>query len=158
MTTEPQGAIRSESDAAIGQSKVSVIRVARGVSIRAADELEALGESIRFRVEQSRARVTIGFPLWLRFFLLRGVVAITLGSRVYVSPALLDRGRGRCEAILQHELVHVGQVRDHGLIRFLFRYVMDYVRLRRQGLSAQQAYLEIPYEIEARAAEGIGRS
>ena len=151
MKSEP------EAKEAVEQAAGNVIRVARGVVIKAAGELEALGESIRDRVEESQARVTVGFPLWLRIFLVRGVVAITLGSRVYISPSLLDRGQDRCEAILQHELVHVGQVRQYGLIRFLYRYVADYVRLRRRGLSAQQAYMAIPFEIEAHAAEQIER-
>jgi hypothetical protein len=104
------------------------------------------------RLEMARARVVLGFPFWLRPLLWRGVAAITLGSRIYLAAALVDPRR--IEQVLAHELVHVGQVRRDGLLRFLFVYVRDYTRNRRSGMPPAAAYRAIPYEIEAWAAEG----
>jgi len=81
------------------------------------------------------------------------ILAITLGRRIYLSRDLMDRGREKVEATLKHELEHVRQVRENGLIRFLFIYLRDYIRLRRQGLDSSAAYAAIPFEVEARRVE-----
>jgi hypothetical protein len=103
------------------------------------------------RVAGAGARVVLGFPFWLRPLLWRGVAAITLGRRIYLAAALVDPPR--IERVLAHELVHVGQVKRDGLLRFLFVYVRDYFRNRRSGMPPAAAYRAIPYEIEAWAAE-----
>lgn len=84
------------------------------------------------------------------------VLAITLGRRIYLSRELMEKGRERVESTLRHELEHVRQVQQHGLIRFLYIYLRDYVRLRRQGLDSSAAYAAIPFEIEALEAERMG--
>ena len=92
--------------------------------------------------------VRIGFPWWLRPFLWRGVAAITLGRRVWISARARD-----LEPLVRHELVHVRQMEDEGVLQFLWRYARHYLRNRRRGMSHHQAYLAIPYEVEAFAAE-----
>lgn len=84
------------------------------------------------------------------------VLAITLGRRIYLSRELMGKGRERLESTLRHELEHVRQVQQHGLVPFLYLYLRDYVRLRRQGLNSAAAYAAIPFEIEAREAEHVG--
>jgi hypothetical protein len=105
------------------------------------------------RIAESAARVRVGYPFWLRPFVMRGVLAITLGRRIYLAPRMLDRAHGEVEKLLRHELAHVRQVGRLGLIRFLMIYVRDYFRLRRSGLAPQQAYALIPFEVEACDAE-----
>lgn len=76
-----------------------------------------------------------------------GYSAITVRSTIIV--------RKRCAddlALLGHELVHVDQWRQHGTVRFLWRYLGDYLRLRRQGHDHHEAYRNIPFEAEAYAA------
>ena len=107
---------------------------------------------LRF-VSDHRARVIIGYPVWLRYFLMSGVVAITLGRRIYVSPVVAGRSPDAAERLIRHELAHVRQWSQLGLFRFAFRYVRDYIRLRRSGLASQAAYRAIPFEVEAREAE-----
>jgi len=51
--------------------------------------------------------------------------------------------------VLKHEWVHVQQIRRVGFLRFYFRYLAEYVKGRRKGLSHTQAYLAISFEIEA---------
>lgn len=96
---------------------------------------------------RSPAIVRVGYPWWLRPFVFRNVVAITLGRRIYIAS------EGAGEAILRHELVHVRQAVELGLARFLWRYVAEYFRNRRRGMPHDQAYRAISFEVEAFTAE-----
>lgn len=102
---------------------------------------------------ETGARVRVGYPLWLRPFLLRGVVALTLGRRIFLSRELLAGREERVEAVLRHELVHVRQARRLGAVRFVAAYFGEYVALRRRGLPHVEAYRAISFEREAAAAE-----
>lgn len=109
-----------------------------------------LPADINESIATARARVRAGFPWWLRPFVARGVVGITLGRRVYLAAGV---AMDRMEELIRHELAHVRQVNELGLIRFHARYLAEYVRHRRAGLSSAEAYSEISFEREARAAE-----
>jgi hypothetical protein len=108
---------------------------------------------MRAAIDRTGARVQIGFPGWLRPFLQRDVVGITLGRRVFLSAAAAASPTEHLERLLRHELVHVGQVERLGLLRFLWRYIAEYVKLRRKGLRGDEAYRNHPFELEASAAE-----
>ena len=96
------------------------------------------------------AKIRLSFPFWLRPFLARGVIAITLGRRIYVSARITGE---ELQRLLRHELVHVQQVNRLGLIRFYWRYGREYIALRRSGLRAFEAYRRVSFEQEASAAE-----
>lgn len=104
-------------------------------------------------IEESSARVRFGYPVWLRPFLQRNVIGITIGRKVYLSQQLLERSDEELQRIVRHELAHVKQVVRLGLLRFLYRYVREYIALRRQGLSRSAAYAAISFEREAVEAE-----
>lgn len=104
-------------------------------------------------LDQARARVHFHYPWWLRPFLQRGVIGIALGRRIYIAPEMLERPAGEVEQLIRHELAHVRQVARLGLIRFLWRYLAEYIALRRQGKSSSAAYNAISFEREAREAE-----
>jgi hypothetical protein len=78
-----------------------------------------------------------------------GVAGMTLGRWV-----LVRRGHERDEGLLAHELVHVRQWRELGVVRFLWRYLLPYLRGRFGGLRHRDAYLAIPLEQEARSVSG----
>ena len=78
------------------------------------------------------------------------VSAMTLGTRIYVKPDLLDSDPTRLGPLIVHELVHVRQWADLGVLRFLWRYISGYLSGRFTGLSHPEAYRAIPIEIEAR--------
>ena len=84
----------------------------------------------------------------MRPFLWRDVVALTIGRRVWISARARD-----VEPLIRHELVHVRQMGEVGVVRFLWTYARHYLRNRRRGMSHHDAYLSIPYEVEAFAAE-----
>jgi hypothetical protein len=101
-------------------------------------------------IAKTSAKVRFGYPWWLRPFLFRDVVAITLGRRIWLSATIDSR---TLAPLLRHELVHVRQYAELGVMRFLWRYLAEYVRLRRSGLSSSAAYSAISFEREALAAE-----
>jgi diguanylate cyclase (GGDEF)-like protein len=112
----------------------------------------ASDESVRAELEALGARVRIGFPFWLRPFVFRGVLALTLGRRIYLAPLLVAR-RGALGRILRHELIHVRQVARLGAVRFLALYLLEYLRHRRAGLGHHAAYRAVSFEEEAFAGE-----
>lgn len=109
-----------------------------------------LSPHLRDAIEHTRARVRIGYPWWLRPFLMRNVVAITLGHRIYVRKRLASE---TFERLLLHELAHVRQVDRLGLFVFLWRYLSEFARNWVRLRSVAAAYAAISFEIEARAAE-----
>ena len=74
----------------------------------------------------------------------RGSSAITIGPVVSVR-----RNAASDERLLAHELVHVRQWRDLGVVGFLVRYVVSYLRWRVRGYGHEAAYRRIPLEVEA---------
>ncbi|HEX8618378.1 MAG TPA: DUF4157 domain-containing protein [Thermoanaerobaculia bacterium] len=98
----------------------------------------------------AEAKVRIGFPWWLRPFLMKNVLAITLGRRIYFRVGVAESYMTR---LLRHELAHVRQIERHGLLRFYVLYVVEFVRHLRRVRSVGRAYSLISFEIEANAAE-----
>jgi hypothetical protein len=50
---------------------------------------------------------------------------------------------------INHELIHIQQVRRDGFIRFYFNYLKEYSQFRLKGIPHREAYLSISYEVEA---------
>jgi len=98
-------------------------------------------------MRSKEAIVRVGYPWWLRLVLHRRTIAITLGRRIYIAEGYAT------DALLRHELVHVRQAGELGVIRFLWRYAAEYVRNRRRGMTHDAAYRAISFEAEAFAAE-----
>jgi hypothetical protein len=98
-------------------------------------------------MRSTKAIVRVGYPWWLRPFLHRRTIAITLGRRVFVAEGYAS------DALIRHELVHVRQATELGVLRFVWRYVAEYVRNRRRGMSHDAAYRAISFEAEAFLAE-----
>jgi hypothetical protein len=89
------------------------------------------------------------------------VHGITLGRRIFITPKLLSLNQNNLlklpEDLIAHETAHAIQYRREGFIRFLYRYLTDYwsnLRAKKKWDAAarHEAYLEIPFEIEARQA------
>ena len=93
--------------------------------------------------DAARARVVV-VP-WLQ----PGVAAMTLGRFV-----LVRRGNEQRVDLIAHELVHVAQWREFGIVRFLARYLGDYARARRSGMGHWDAYRAISLEVDARERSG----
>ena len=94
-------------------------------------------------IDRERARVVV-VPV-----LTPGVAAMTLGPWI-----LVRQGREQDAGLVAHELVHVQQWRELGVVRFLSRYFGEYVRSRVAGQPHWRAYAAISLEVEARARSG----
>jgi hypothetical protein len=101
-------------------------------------------------LREPRVLLRVGFPFLMSIFVRRDVSGITIGRRIWLRPEVLERGERYLIAILEHELIHVRQYERDGILRFLFRYVAEYLRGRFRGLSHFEAYSAISYEREAR--------
>ena len=89
--------------------------------------------------------VTNKYNHWLPKLFKAG--AVTIGNTIYYAinnPPLWLR---------VHEEVHVVQYDEHGVLGYLFKYVSDYIKNRFKGMKHQEAYRNIPFEIEAFAAQ-----
>ena len=93
-------------------------------------------------------------PKWMRRAWRGDVAAMTLPWAIYVHAEVLGGDSSRLSRLIEHELVHVRQWQRLGVARFLRRYLGDYLRARRRGLSHHQAYLGISLEREARDISG----
>jgi hypothetical protein len=88
-------------------------------------------------------------PGWMTRSWIGPVAAMTLGRTVYVRRDVLDGDPPRLALLLVHELVHVRQWREMGAVRFLARYLGDYLRGRLAGRGHAEAYRAIRAEREA---------
>jgi transposase InsO family protein len=109
-----------------------------------------LPSSLQDAVRDAGAQVRLGYPWWLRRLLMRDVIGITLGRRIYVRPNVSAEA---IERLLRHELVHVRQINRLGLVRFYLQYVREFVQHYRAVRSVTGAYRLISFEVEAAAAE-----
>lgn len=75
---------------------------------------------------------------------------ITLGHRVFIRREFFsDDGLVPLD-LVAHEVAHVVQFLRDGTVPFLWRYLRDYALGLSRGLGDHNAYLSIPYEVEAR--------
>lgn len=94
-----------------------------------------------------------GYRLWIGGPVPPGAGAWTLGSLVIVRRRLADRTH-----LLAHELEHVRQWRELGVVGFLRRYLGAYLGWRLRGYAHGAAYRRIPAEVSAewRARRHLG--
>jgi hypothetical protein len=89
-------------------------------------------------------------PSWLAKLWGKGISAMALRSTIFIRSSVLGSDPSALGPLIVHELVHVRQWAELGVIRFLWQYVAGYLRGRLTGLPHQDAYRVIPIEIEAR--------
>ncbi|HSL59704.1 MAG TPA: hypothetical protein VK866_17785 [Acidimicrobiales bacterium] len=84
-----------------------------------------------------------GWWLWIGGPVPPGYAGITLGPLVIVRRGALT------PRLLAHELEHVRQWREHGVVGFAARYVGGYLGARLRGYPHRGAYRRIPLEVRA---------
>lgn len=82
-------------------------------------------------------------------------VGITLGRRIFLATDVADDGES---VLLAHELVHVRQWHEQGVIGFGRRYVWGFLRSLPRTRSWNASYRDIPAEAEARTEAGQWRA
>lgn len=89
------------------------------------------------------------------------VNGITFGRKVLIMPALVSLNQKNQKKLpddlIVHEIMHVIQYSEQGFLKFLYQYLKSYWdNLRKIGewnfAARRRAYLDIPFEIEAREA------
>jgi hypothetical protein len=87
------------------------------------------------------------------------IQGIAIGKKIFLSPQAVFFGKqskkSASKGLIIHEITHVLQYRREGFFSFLFKYFYHYwknLQKKRDwsSISRLEAYLEIPYEIEAR--------
>lgn len=87
------------------------------------------------------------------------IQGITIGARIFILPELVSfnsKDKPRLpENLVAHEIAHVLQYKREGFFKFLYKYLRDYRNnLKKETkldfASRHRAYLNIPFEIEAR--------
>ncbi len=81
-----------------------------------------------------------------------GSSGMTVGSVVFLRT---DHDRSGGRELIAHELVHVRQYAELGLVGFLLRYLLDYLRQLTRLRHHRRAYLAIPAEAEARREAAV---
>lgn len=94
-------------------------------------------------------------PRLLRLVWGRGIQAMTVRNTIFLDPSLIERAERRSGLLLVHELIHVRQWHELGVLRFLWRYLRAYIGGRLKRLGHRAAYLAIPLEVEARDAAAL---
>jgi len=68
---------------------------------------------------------------------------------IVIFPFILFASGEPSKEIQNHERIHCEQIKRDGLIIFYTRYVFEYFKSRKNGLSHDRAYKGISYEKEA---------
>ena len=105
----------------------------------------------------------INFHVGVFTRILTGLISvhgITFGKSIFIAPKLLSFDQNNFfklpEDLIAHEITHALQYRREGFLNFFYKYVSGYwrnLRMKKKWNAAarHQAYLEIPFEVEARA-------
>jgi hypothetical protein len=101
----------------------------------------------------SQIRIYEGIPRYVLIGSAIEPVGYTDCNRIYLTPGAYRVDSIEGLALLAHEITHCRQYKQHGTWRFRAKYLLAYFKNRRRGMTGQNAYLSIPFEIEAREIE-----
>lgn len=78
------------------------------------------------------------------------VTGITLYPRIYLADSYED---AQNNFILNHEFIHVAQIRKQGWVKWYLTYLWNYAKMFAIFRNQNEAYLNIPAEAAAYAGE-----
>ena len=70
-------------------------------------------------------------------------------NAIVLYPFILYCDKNPVAEVMRHELVHIDQIKKHGVGKFYALYLYEYCQGRWQGLSHYEAYRNISFEKEA---------
>jgi hypothetical protein len=102
----------------------------------------------------------VAMPRIIERILGSNVQAITIVRTIAFNRQLFEQVvAGSKPELLAHELIHVAQWADHGIVGFTWDYLRDYLRIRSLGATHHAAYRSIGFEYQAyTGAHEISRS
>src|SRR5829696_4634985 len=127
--------VYGSTGSAMRHRRATIGPVGRSLSRTEVEQFDHLAPDVARRARLHRVRL-----------LPPGAHGMTIGRHV-----LLLRGYEDRPTLIAHELVHVRQYAERGRLRFLARYLWDYVGNLVRLRNHRKAYLAIPTEVEARA-------
>lgn len=68
---------------------------------------------------------------------------------IVLYPFIFFADKNPEQVLINHELIHVEQIKNHGMLKFYFLYLKEYVVLRFKGKKHNEAYKAISFEEEA---------
>jgi|SRR5262245_14974510 len=99
--------------------------------------------------ELDRVRVFEGIP----FYILGNPIGYADRFRIYFEQGAYRTDTVEGVSLLAHEITHCRQYHVHGTWRFRLLYLLYYFNNLVRGMSRREAYLNVPFEIEAREIE-----
>ncbi len=90
-----------------------------------------------------------GLRLGHLILLLNRATAITFGEKIFFARGMLDDSTITGITLIVHELTHVRQYQEIGFLKFLYRYLRDYLQSRIKGKDHNSAYYNVGFEQEA---------
>lgn len=66
-----------------------------------------------------------------------------------IYPFVLFSNKNPSQTLINHEQIHLNQIKKDGVLKFYFNYFKEYFIGRMKGMSHQEAYRNISYEVEA---------
>lgn len=84
----------------------------------------------------------------------KSMIAKILGvEAIVLYPFIFCRSSSPSSRLITHELVHIEQIKRHGVLCFYWLYLKEYFHLRTKRMSHYEAYSSISFEKEARERE-----
>ncbi len=68
---------------------------------------------------------------------------------IVLYPFIFFADKNPDQVLLNHELIHVDQIKRHGVLKFYYLYLKEYFLLRLKGKKHYEAYKGISFEEEA---------
>lgn len=72
---------------------------------------------------------------------------------IVLYPFVFFADKNPAPSVVSHELIHIKQIRQSGVLLFYFQYAREYVLNRWHGMNHHEAYLAISFEKEAYAGQ-----
>lgn len=76
-------------------------------------------------------------------------LAKLIGYNITLYPFIFYIDAEPSQEVVDHEMVHVAQIKEFGPCIFYYVYVTEYFRNLWNGMKSKDAYRNIPYEKEA---------
>lgn len=68
---------------------------------------------------------------------------------IVLYPFIFFAEKNPCETLINHEMIHVDQIKRYGALTFYYLYLKEYYTHRRCGKTHYEAYRAISFEEEA---------
>lgn len=97
----------------------------------------------------SAIRIHEHLPWYVKRFSPINLWAYTSGNKIFFAEDCYDPHSNEGIALIAHEITHCCQYKQYGNFRFRIAYLKCFFAGKRAGMSDQQAYANIAFEIEA---------